>query len=99
MFDPAGLIFTYTIKFKLFLRVTCLKEEIAWTDPLSPNLMNRWKAMVEELASTPPISIKRSAKSPNVQGKPRLVVFSSGSLVAYTMVMYVWSAEAYSWSV
>ena len=89
MFDPEGLISAYTIKFKLFLCVTCLKEEIAWTDPLPPNLLNRWKAMVEELISTPPISINRSARPPNAQGKPRLVVFSSGSSVAYAAVVYI----------
>ena len=39
MFDPTGLISAYIIKFKLFLRKVCLNKEIAWSDPLPPNLM------------------------------------------------------------
>ena len=45
--------------------------------------------MAEELVSTPPISMNRSARPPDAQGKPRLVVFSSGSSVAYAAVVYV----------
>ena len=41
IFDAAGLISTYIIKFKLFLREVCLNKEIAWSDPLPPNLMER----------------------------------------------------------
>ena len=89
MFDPAGLISAYTIKFKLFLCETCLGEEITWTDPLPPNLMERWRSMTEELVCTPPITINQSARPPKAQGKPRLVAFSDGSSVAYAAAVCV----------
>ena len=45
--------------------------------------------MAKELVVTPAIMINRSAWPPNAEGKPRLVVFSDGSSVAYAAVVYV----------
>ena len=89
IFDPSGLISAYVIKFKLFLCEVCLNKEIAWSDPLPPNLIDRWRAMAKELVCTPAITINRSARPPNAEGKPRLVVFSDGSSVAYAALVYV----------
>ena len=89
MFDPAGLISAYIIKFKLFLREICLKKEITWNNPLPPSLMGRWRTMARELVCTPAILINRSARPPRAQGKPHLVAFSDGSSVAYTAAVYV----------
>ena len=89
MFDPAGLISVYTIKFKLFMPEICLNKEITWSDLLPPNLMERWRAMARELVCSPAILINRSARAPQAQGKPRLVAFSDGSSVAYAAAVYV----------
>ena len=51
--------------------------------------MDRWRAMAKELVCTPAITINRSARPPNAEGKPCLVVFSDGSSVAYAAVVYV----------
>merc|ERR1711895_120293 len=45
--------------------------------------------MAKELVCTPALKINRSARPPNTEGKPRLVVFSDGSSVAYAAVVYV----------
>ena len=52
-------------------------------------LLHRWRAMAKELVCTPAIIINQSARPPKAQGKPRLVVFSGGSSVAYTAAVYL----------
>ena len=49
--------------------------------------MDRMRA--KELVCTPAITINRSARLPNAEGKPHLVVFSDGSSVAYAAAVYV----------
>ena len=51
--------------------------------------MDRWRSMAKELVCITAITINRSARPPNAEGKPRLVVFSDGSSVAYAAVVYV----------
>ena len=89
IFDPSGIISAYTIKFKLFLREVCLVKDLGWDDPLPPDLMIRWRLLVEELVCSPAITVQRSARPPDAVGQPYLVIFSDGSSVAYAAVVYM----------
>ena len=51
--------------------------------------MDRWRSLAKELVCTPAITVNQSARLPNAAGKPRLVVFSDGSSVAYIAVIYM----------
>ena len=89
IYNPAGLIFAYIIKFKLFFRSVCLENLEAWDTPLTPELQIKWTKLVTELVTAPEIRVKRGVTSPKAVGLPRLVEFSDGSQVAFSAGVYI----------
>ena len=89
IFDPAGLIAPYTMKFKLFLREVCLSGGAAWDEALSEELQAKWRKLVKELICSEPIIIPRAAKAKGSVGESELVVYSDGSLIGYCACVYL----------
>ena len=76
------------MKFRLFMRdVATLK--LGWDTPLPSIMQEKWRQMLHELVNTAPIYIPRYVRPPNSVGKPELIVFWDGSLIAYAAPAYL----------
>ena len=89
LFDPSGIIAPAVVKLRLFMREVCMQEKINWSDPLPDGLMKRWRKLVEELVLSDAVVVSRGTRPPGAVGRPRLAVFSDGSLVAFGAVIYI----------
>lgn len=89
LFDPSGIVAPLLLKYKLFFREVCLRKNLGWNDVLPPDLLNRWRKLVDELVTSPVIIVKRCARPDNAVGPPFLVIFTDGSSVAFGAVVYV----------
>ena len=89
IYDPAGLIAPYVMKYKLFLREVCLSGKMDWDDPLPVDLHLKWLVLIEELVRAPVISVPRSAVPKEGFGPMELIVYSDGSLTAYCACLYL----------
>ena len=88
IYDPAGLICPYVMKFKLFLREVCLAGEVEWDAPLPEKLQQRWVQLVTELVTSPPITVNRAVSKVGAVGPPDLVAYSDGSLSGHCAAVY-----------
>ena len=88
IYDPAGLIAPYVVKFKLYLRDVSLAGIKGWDEELEDDLQIKWKKLAEEMIVSPPISVRRGVRPSGSIGPPDLVVFSDGSLSAYCASIY-----------
>ena len=102
LFDPIGLLSPILLKAKLLLRKTWEDEcaKLKWDDPLPAQLVNQMIAFFIELFGLESISFSRSLRPKNekVMGKPELIIFSDGSILAFGSVAYVrWKLESGNW--
>ena len=88
-YDPLGFISPITIQFKMLFRDLCLSK-IDWDEPLSGELLSKWKSLVSSFQSVI-MTILRcySWSSVKASGKHSLFGFCDASSRAYAAVVYV----------
>ena len=100
-FDPIGLLAPVLLKAKLLLRKSwegdCSK--LKWDDPLPEPLVKEMIDYFAELFELEDLSFSRSLwPHDEVVGKPDLICFSDGSLLAFGTVLYIrWKLKAGGW--
>ena len=89
-YDPIGFFTPVVVKFKILLQDLCEKK-MDWDQPLIGELLNKWKKLVTELASSSSVSIPRYL----LKGVPAeaythtLYGFCDASKRAYAAVIYL----------
>ena len=102
LFDPIGLLSPIMLRAKLLLRKTWENDcsKLAWDDPLPAELVREMVSFFVELFELETIVFPRSLlpKDQEVVGKPDLVIFSDGSILAFGSVAYVrWKLKSGLW--
>ena len=88
-YDLLGILAAYIIKFKIELRNVLRHEELDWDTPLPEKWQVKWRSMVEEIVTSPPIVICRSVKTAEAIGRPEIVAYWDGAEEAYATGIYV----------
>ena len=98
LFDPIGLLSPVLLTAKILLRKTweggC--EKLAWDNALPADLVQEMIVFFTQLFELENVDFSRSLlpKSGHVVGKPELVLFSDGSVIAFGAVAYIcWRME------
>ena len=88
-YDPLGFVSPITIRFKMLFQELC-QNKVGWDEPLSGNLLSRWKSLASNFQgisiSIPRCyfnSVERSLSTCSLQG------FSDASTGAYAAVVYL----------
>ena len=102
LFDPIGFLSPVLLVAKILLRKTWENgcEKLRWDDPLPPLLVKEIVAFFIELFELENITFPRSLwpKNLEVVGRPDLVIFSDGSIVAFGSVAYIrWKLTNGKW--
>ena len=50
-YDPLGVLSPFTVRFKILFQELCMKE-VGWDEPLSGELITRWRGLLKSLKST-----------------------------------------------
>ena len=97
IYDPLGIICSFTIKFKLQLRII-VQHDLGWDEPLPDALQDVWRQLVIMSLTSTPLEFPRSLMKPGVVGRPELCCFWDGSDVAFAGCVYTrWMMEDGSW--
>ena len=98
LFDPIGLLSPVLLQAKILLRSTWEDEcaQLKWDDPLPSKLVEKMVLFFVELFDLEKVSFPRSLwPSSDIVGKPDLIVFSEGSILAFGTVAYIrWELAA-----
>ena len=102
LFDPIGFLSPVLLVAKILLRKTWKNgcEKLGWDESLPPELVKEMIDFFIELFDLELITFSRSLlpKHEDVVGKPELVIFSDGSILAFGSVAYIrWKLNSGSW--
>ena len=101
LFDPIGLLSPIMLTAKLLLRKTWEGEcaQLKWDDPLPETLTKQMIDYFVELFDLETLEFSRSIwPDQPVVGKPELICFSDGSMLAFGAVLYIrWRLESGEW--
>ena len=91
IFDPLGLLTPILLKAKLLLRETWSgSNQAGWDDLLPDSQAEGWMTFLTSLFNLEDLRFQRSLwPTDEVVGKPMLIVFSDGSLLAFGCVAYI----------
>ena len=101
LFDPIGFLSPVLLRAKVLLRRTwegdCMK--LKWDDPLPEDMTKEMISFFLELFDLETLDFPRSLwPREDVVGKPDLIVFSDGSVLAFGTVAYVrWALKTGGW--
>ena len=101
LFDPIELLSPVLLRAKILLRRTWEGScaDIKWDDPLPDDLVKEMIAFLVELFDLEDLDFSRSLwPCEEVIGKPDLVMFSDGSVLAFGAVAYIrWKLKSGGW--
>ena len=88
-YDPLGFLSPITIRFKMLFQDLC-QSKIEWDEPLSGELLSKWKSLLSSFQSTV-VTILRyySWSSVKDSDKHSIFGFCDASSQAYAAVVYV----------
>ncbi|XP_037804526.1 uncharacterized protein LOC119598900 [Penaeus monodon] len=94
IYDPLGLNVPFTLIPKVLMRETITNERnmgsvCGWDDAIPERLRDKWSNFFHEVFELENLSFARCVKPENALGKPMLVIYSDGSLLAYGACAYV----------
>ena len=93
IYDPLGILCSFTIRFKLQLR-TIVQHGLDWDEPLPDALQQVWRNLISQSISAKALVFPRSLMIPGVVGRPEVCGFWDGSDLAYAGCVYVrWKLE------
>ena len=88
--DPVGFVSPVTIRFKILFQELC-EARLEWDEPLPPDLLTKWQALVSSLRRVHPLTIPRcyfeGLSLP--ASSCRLLGFCDASKMAYAAVVYL----------
>jgi hypothetical protein len=82
-YDPMGLISAYLVIFKIMI------PNLDWDTPLTEEMQKDWKAAIRLLVEQEEVVFDRGTKPANALGRPDLVGYWDGSLLAYAALLYI----------
>ena len=88
-YDPMGLISAYLVIFKIMMRETTALPDLDWDDPLPKEMQEDWKSAIRMLVEQEEIVFDRCTRPSNALGRPELVGYWDGSLLAYAALLYI----------
>ncbi|MCP4995043.1 MAG: hypothetical protein GY934_14860, partial [Gammaproteobacteria bacterium] len=100
-YDPMGLISAYLVIFKIMMRETTALPDLGWDDPLPKEMQEDWKKAIKMLVSEDEVVFDRGTRPHNAMGRPELIGYWDGSLLAYAALLYIrWllKTDPPSWS-
>ena len=86
-FDPLGLWSPITVKAKVLMQ-DIWRENVAWDDTLSPELLARWEVISSDMDLACNVSIPRYVLSSSTDLRSELHVFCDASATAYAVAVY-----------
>lgn len=57
-YDPLGVLSPFTVRFKILFQELCMKE-VGWDEPLSGELLTKWRGLLKSLKSTKALVLPR----------------------------------------
>ena len=101
LFDPIGFLAPVLLRAKVLLRKTWEGDlgKLKWDDPLPKQLVQEILEFFVQLYDLENLEFERSLwPKEKVVGKPELIVFSDGSILAFGTVAYIrWKLDTGSW--
>lgn len=88
IFDPLGFVCPYTPLGEIYLRETW-SLKLGWDDPMPTHLRSRWPHFFCSLFQLEQLSLDCCLRPPDSVGRPRLIIFSDGSDLAYAFATYI----------
>ena len=88
-YDPMGIISAYLVIFKIMMRETTALPDLGWDDPLPEEMQEDWKKAIKMLVSRDEVVFDRGTKPTNAMGRPELIGYWDGSLLAYAALLYI----------
>ncbi len=92
-YGPLGLLCTFTIRFKILTRSIAgetSQKVTGWDDPVPAGTNEEFRKVVTHLGELRAITFPRAAKpKEEVVGKPKLLIFGDGSMLASCALAYL----------
>jgi hypothetical protein len=92
-YDPLGLLCVFTVRFKILMRNIVGEgppKVSGWDDPVLANINKEFREVITHLGNLRTITFQRAAKpKEEVRGKPMLLIFGDGSMLASCALAYL----------
>lgn len=96
LYDPLGLVTTFTICCKLLMRqlITLRQEskadeQVGWVEPIPEEMHARWVHLFQDMYALEELKFKRCITPHGAIGDPILVIYADASNIAYSTCAYV----------
>ena len=89
-YDPLGILAPFIVQFKMLFQELC-KAKISWDEPLTGDLLEKWRKLVADLKTAQPLIVPRQyfKEIDLMGGVYTLQGFCDASLRAYAAVVYL----------
>ena len=83
------ILAAYLVIYKIMMRKTTALPDLDWDTPLPEELQKDWKTAIKLLVEQEEVVFDRGTTPVNALGRPELVCYWDGSLLAYAALLYI----------